>query len=137
MGRDDGWRGHAIVAIILALALVETGCGPRTQLTLKPHRDQVALGRAVYLVHCAKCHGGNGEGAIGRTLVAPWDPLAGYRTADELYVFVSRVMPFDDPGSLKAQEYWDVIAFLLNANGVLPRGTQVTPDNAGGIKTTK
>lgn len=137
MGRDDGCAGHAIIAIILALAIFGTGCGPRSQPTLKLHRDQVALGRAVYLAHCAKCHGANGEGAIGRTLVAAWNPLAGYRTADQLYVFVSRVMPFDDPGSLKAQDYWDIIAFLLHANGVLPSGTQVGPDNAGRITTTK
>jgi polar amino acid transport system substrate-binding protein len=125
------------IGIMSAVALAGTGCGPRGPLAPKPHRDQTALGRAVYLAHCAKCHGANGEGATGRTLVAPWDPLAGYRTADQLYDFVSRIMPFDDPGRLKAQEYWDVIAFLLNANGVLPSGAHVGPDNAGSIKTAK
>lgn len=136
MGHTDG-RWARFIAIVSAVTLVGTGCGPRGQVPLEPHPDQVALGRDVYLAHCAKCHGANGQGALGRTLVAPWDPLAGYRTADQLYDFVSRVMPFDDPGRLKAQEYWDVIAFLLKANGVLPSGTRVGPDNAWRIKTTK
>lgn len=129
--------GPEIIAIVSAVTLAGTGCGPRGLLALKSHQDQITLGRGVYLAHCAKCHGANGEGALGRTLVAPWDPLAGYRTADQLYSFVSRQMPFDDPGSLKAQEYWDVIAFLLNSNGVLPSGTCVGPNNARSITTTK
>ena len=102
-----------------------------------PKRDQVAIGKTVFLEHCAKCHGENGEGKIGPTLVAARDPLAGYHTADNLFAYVSRAMPFDHPGSLKEQEYWDVIAFLLNANRVLPPGTQVGKDNAKAVKTTK
>lgn len=93
----------------------------------------------MFRTHCAKCHGDTGEGKIGlgRTLVAPWDPLAGYHTADTLFAFVSRAMPSDNPGSLKEQEYWDVIAFLLDANGILPPGTHVHRDNAHGIATAK
>lgn len=102
-----------------------------------PRRDQVAIGKAVFLAQCAKCHGDTGEGKIGRPLVAPWDPLAGYRTADNLFAYVSRTMPFDNPGSLTEREYWDAIAFLLDANGVLPLGTQVGKDNAQMVKTTK
>jgi len=91
----------------------------------------------VFLARCAKCHGEKGEGQIGRQLVAPWDPLAGYRTADQLFAYVRRSMPSDDPGSLREQDYWDVIAFLLDANGLLPPGTQVGEDNARMVKTTK
>lgn len=100
-------------------------------------RDQVAAGKMVFLERCAKCHGARGEGRTGRTLVAPWDPLAGYRTADQLFAYVSRAMPFDNPGSLPDQAYWDVIAFLLHANGVLPPGARVATGTAGSIKTTK
>jgi polar amino acid transport system substrate-binding protein len=95
------------------------------------------MGKAVFLARCAQCHGERGEGNTGRQLVAPWDPLAGYRTADNLFAYVSRAMPFDNPGSLKDQEYWDVIAFLLNANGVLLPRTEVGKDNARVVKTTK
>lgn len=117
------------------VALLGGGC---TSIAPKPPpQDQVAIGKAVFLAECAKCHGEKGEGKTGRQLVAPWDPLAGYRTADNLFAYLSRAMPFDNPGSLKEQEYWDVIAFLLNANGVLPQGAQVGKDNAKTVKTTK
>ncbi|HLW58292.1 MAG TPA: cytochrome c [bacterium] len=120
------------------VAVLGGGCAPQTSIVpTRSPRDQVAIGKAVYVAQCAKCHGDHGEGKTGRKLVAPWDPLAGYRTADQLFTYVSRVMPFDNPGSLKAQAYWDVIAFLLDANGVLRRGTRVGQDNAKMVKTTK
>jgi polar amino acid transport system substrate-binding protein len=123
---------------VLVVAVLSGGCTTKTSIAPKPSpRDQVAIGKAVFLAECAKCHGEKGEGKTGRQLVAPWDPLAGYRTADNLFAYMSRAMPFDDPGSLREQDYWDVIAFLLNANGVLPQGTQVGKDNANAVKTTK
>ena len=130
-------RGHVLLILVFVVVVLEGGCATKTASVKPPQRDQVAIGKAVFLAQCARCHGEKGEGKIGRTLVASWDPLAGYRTADNLFAYVSRVMPFDKPGSLKEQEYWDVIAFLLNANGVLPPGTEVGKDNAQMVKTTK
>ncbi|HEX2711093.1 MAG TPA: cytochrome c, partial [Candidatus Acidoferrales bacterium] len=120
----------------VVIAVLGEGCTAK-RATAPPHRNQVAIGKAVFLAKCARCHGQKGEGYIGRTLVAPYDPLAGYRTADSLFTYVSKAMPFDNPGSLKEQEYWDVIAFLLDANGVLPPGTEVGKENAKMVKTTK
>lgn len=102
-----------------------------------PSRDQLASGKGVFLARCAQCHGDLGQGGTGRVLVAPWNPLAGYRTADKLFAYVSRAMPYDNPGALKEQDYWDVIAFLLDANGTLPRKGHVGSDNASSIKTTR
>ena len=146
----------ALVALQLALVVAVLAGGYRAQITpvapekvaastvppkmappSTPPRNQIEIGMTVFLVYCAKCHGQHGEGYIARALVAARDPLAGYRTADNIFAYVSRAMPGDHPGSLTEQQYWDVIAFLLDANGVLPKGAQVSKDNAKMVKTTK
>src|SRR4051794_32097959 len=80
--------------------------------------DQVAAGAATYATWCASCHGSELEGGRGSALDAA--TLASYRSADRLVRFVRISMPQDDPGSLSEQEYYDVVAFLLDANGMNP-----------------
>jgi hypothetical protein len=41
-----------------------------------------------------------------------------------LYTFLKTEMPFQAPGSLKEEEYWQLTAFLLRANAIDP-GDQV------------
>jgi hypothetical protein len=37
-------------------------------------------------------------------------------------------MPFDEPGSLTTDQYWSVIAYLLDANDLLPPETVLGPE---------
>ncbi len=46
-------------------------------------------------------------------------------------------MPFDNPGSLKAEEYWVILAFILDANRLLPPDTVLGPDNAASIRISE
>ncbi len=48
------------------------------------------------------------------------DALTHFRSARELYGFISKRMPFDKPGELSSDDYWAVTAFLLRENGKLP-----------------
>jgi cytochrome c5 len=52
-------------------------------------------------------------------LVGP-GTLNHFATAADLYYFVSHAMPFQAPGSLKPEEYWAIVAFLLRGHGLLP-----------------
>jgi mono/diheme cytochrome c family protein len=64
--------------------------------------------------------------------VASRDP---FRTAQDLYNYVSTRMPLPKSriGSLKPEEYWAIINFLLTAHGSkVPEGG-VTPSNAGSV----
>jgi mono/diheme cytochrome c family protein len=134
----DRLRRYVLVVAVAVAVLDGLGYAlliPRRSLS--PRNDQVAAGRSVFLARCAKCHGARGEGRTGRTLVAAWDPLAGYRTADQLFAYMSRAMPHDKPGSLTETEYWEVIAFLLSANDILPPGLNLGAANAAQVKTTK
>lgn len=44
--------------------------------------------------------------------------LASYATAQDLFQFVIQRMPYQAPGSLKPEEYWELVAFLLKRRGV-------------------
>ena len=65
---------------------------------------------------------------------APWrDP---FRTADDLYRYVSKNMPLpaDQAGSLSTAQYWSVINFMLLAHGVQVPPEGVSAQNASSVK---
>jgi mono/diheme cytochrome c family protein len=96
---------------------------------------QVASGEQVYRQACASCHGDNGEGLDDAPpLIGPGSQLVDYRTAARLYNFTSSEMPGDDPGSLSSQQYYDVVAYLLDKNGQNPTGQPVNQSTAANIQ---
>ena len=97
---------------------------------LPPGRGSVKDGEGVYMSRCAACHGEFGEGA-GR-----WPPLAGGRDslkssepnktvgsyfpyASSVFDYVRHAMPFGDAQSLKADELYAVVAYVLWLNDVV------------------
>jgi cytochrome c len=103
---------------------------------------QAENGAKLYAKHCAKCHGDNGEGTkkapavVGKSAL-PLDPPAGakkrttkFRTAMDVAEFVVKNMPGDKPGSLKPEEYFDILAFDLEANGVDVSNKSINADTA-------
>jgi mono/diheme cytochrome c family protein len=65
---------------------------------------------------------------------APWrDP---FRTAEDLYRYVSKNMPrpADKAGSLRPDEYWAIINFMLVAHGVDVPLSGVGEQNASSVK---
>lgn len=88
-------------------------------------------GAEVYVRLCAGCHGPEGAGGSADALVAtapftePGTPRAignYWPWAPTLFDYVRRAMPWDAPGSLTDQETWDVVAWLLERNGLLEPG---------------
>jgi len=91
---------------------------------------QVQSGQKLYAKNCAGCHGDAGEGSkkappVVDKAALPLDPPAGakvrktqFHTAKDVAEFVVKNMPAKKPGSLKADEYWAILAFDLKANGV-------------------
>ncbi len=89
----------------------------------------VAAGRDVFAAQCSRCHGPRGEGDVGATLVGgqgtlrtakPLKTVGSYWPyATTVWDYVSRAMPFDQPGLLKPPEVYAVVAYILNLNGII------------------
>jgi S-disulfanyl-L-cysteine oxidoreductase SoxD len=112
---------HARLAVLIAAEL-GSGLWPGPILAQDVER-QVEQGHAIYARRCAKCHGANGEGKMGPSLIGPQHHLSGYGTADVLFDYTRQVMPADRPGRMQEVEYWAVLAYLLKENGLLPPAT--------------
>jgi mono/diheme cytochrome c family protein len=59
-----------------------------------------------------------------------------FRTADDVYRYVSKNMPLpvDKAGSLSAEEYWAIVNFMLLGHGVPVPPEGVTAANASSVK---
>jgi S-disulfanyl-L-cysteine oxidoreductase SoxD len=92
--------------------------------------EQAVRGTDVYLGYCKSCH--TPETHAGATFRATWN---GKQLAD-LYAYMSQKMPKNDPGSLSAQEYTDVIAYLLKLNR-MPAGKTELPADSTALSTIR
>ncbi len=120
-------RLHRMTALLLAAAGVARAqapaAGPFTEA-------QAAAGRVSYLANCAGCHlrdlRGNNEAKplTGADFYGTWKD----RTVGQLVTFISAAMPPPpaSPGSLGAQSYLNLAAFLLEANGAEPGSAELT-----------
>lgn len=105
-----------------------------------PAGDQIGRGSAVYAQSCATCHGPNLEGGLGprldviTLLEASGGDVTNGSTAARLYTAIRSQMPYGAAGSLSPVQYYDVTAFLLSRNGVLPADTIVAPATAPSIR---
>lgn len=123
------WQGFALAAMA-AIALAAGVTGP--QAPAYSEAAQINRGKQVYMATCAKCHGAQleGQGGIPRLAGSGSRVRSNYVNAQQLYDFISVAMPFDKPGGLKKEEYWDVTAFLWYMNGVDPGPMVVDASNA-------
>ena len=108
---------------------------------LPPGRGTAVLGRTVFAERCAACHGDKGDDPKYRVLVAgrgPFTPaelndnldwiLGGkpvltvgrfWPYATTLWGYINRAQPFDEPGSLSADQVYAVTAYLLYLSGII------------------
>lgn len=88
---------------------------------------QARRGLLEYARSCEHCHGSNLTGdAIDEVPALVADAFIFHwrgRTVQDLYARLSKAMPGDAPGSLSADTYLDLVAYLLEANGY-PAGTK-------------
>ena len=88
---------------------------------------QAVAGRASYQRNCASCHGANvddGNTAPPLRGAAFLGKYAGKPAAD-LFTYVSTKMPPGNPGSLGGAEVAQIIAYVLQQNGIRNRTTRV------------
>ncbi len=89
-----------------------TGSAPYTA-------QQVAQGSQIYAKECALCHGANLQGLSAPALTGPSFGHS-HLNAAQLRSVVTQRMPLTAPGSLPADQYAAVMAFLLSYDCVPP-----------------
>jgi alcohol dehydrogenase (cytochrome c) len=97
---------------------------------------QAAQGASVYAASCASCHSQNLTGGAGPALVgaAFHSSLnANYKTAGELYTFISKQMPQNAPGSLSRANYLAVTAYVEKKNGYSAGSAALTTTSAANV----
>jgi cytochrome c len=96
--------------------------------------EQAARGEAVYKKECTLCHSDNLKGNIdggpplrGKEFFTRWNN----QSMNDMISLISEIMPNDEPGSLKRQEYVDIVTFLLKFNGFPAGATELPVDEQG------
>ena len=90
----------------------------------------------------SKCHGEN-HPSDGFKLPKYSPPVKGpiiaalFTTANDLYDYIKRTMPWHAPGTMLDEEYWQVTAFLLVLNDVDLGNTVLDANTAAGIAPKK
>jgi S-disulfanyl-L-cysteine oxidoreductase SoxD len=96
-------------------------------------RGTAQEGAAIFAKRCEVCHGKNGENGITHHLVAgsPGKPYRGPFSGPEkdgpsyfpyptiAWDYINRAMPAPNPGSLKPNEVYALVAFLYYRNGII------------------
>jgi len=109
-------------AVLLASGVLLTGqqpsAGPFTA-------EQATAGRAAYEANCASCHGSDLLGGLplaGEGFIGGWRT----RTTRDLFGLIQTTMPSDNPGGLSESTYVNIVAYILQFNGIAAGPTPLT-----------
>ena len=108
-------------------------------------RGTAAQGEAVYAAKCQACHGEKGAGRPNDALVggkgsleagkAPVKTVGSYWPyATTVFDYIRRAMPYDQPGTLQADEIYSVVGFVLNANGIVGENDEMNASTLPKVK---
>jgi mono/diheme cytochrome c family protein len=114
-------RAFAYVAFALLVigAIATTTAAPTLHFTAA----QATAGEPIFNGSCAQCHGVNLEGAAGPALAGP--AASGLRISGVFTVMTTQ-MPYNNPGTLKPEQYVEIMAYILKRNGMKPSGAALT-----------
>jgi mono/diheme cytochrome c family protein len=126
-------RTNYAVTIALVGGLLATGIG-RAVVTAQSEKtvwsgiytsEQATRGKDKAATACAACHGNNLSGGDLAPTLSGTDFIGHWYDAklSELVIKINTTMPADAPGSLKADEYADIVAYMLQVNG-FPAGQE-------------
>ncbi len=105
----------------LAAALLAASTAVAQDVPLSFTDAQVESGRVAYEQHCVQCHGTNlDDGALGSPLKGiAFMAKFGGQSVLELFNVTRTTMPTANPGSLDAETYANLVAYMLLANDVV------------------
>jgi mono/diheme cytochrome c family protein len=127
-------RSLLAIAFVWALSLASAVAqSPASVLDKVYTHEQAVRGEAVYSASCAGCHEGqdaDGPELGGKNFLDRWreDKL------ESLYSFIKNTMPGSAPGSLPEGAYVDVVAHILELNGLPPGTRELRADMMGTVQ---
>ena len=89
-------------------------------------KAQADRGGTSFAARCTACHG---DPKFAPSAIDNYDGTP----AAELFTFMSTAMPEDNPGSLKPEEYADILAYFISSRG-LPPGDMDLPADPEALK---
>lgn len=92
-------------------AAVSSGTAPATSTFVENTAGALAVpGAGLFDVYCNSCHGPGGSETL---LVSPDSTIINYGSVAGALAFIRRAMPYENPGSLTAQQYERILAYIL------------------------
>ena len=111
---------------IIFLFCVFSGCAEQSAaLEIGQHE----AGEQLYATYCTSCH--EVENGIGPILKK--EVIATRVTAQSLYNYNKRNMPYQAGNTLTDEEYWAITAYMLSRHGFMTKDVKLSADNAGEI----
>jgi hypothetical protein len=105
-----------------------------------------AKGKDIFKEKCAVCHNDQGQGREGQypALVGGIGTLATSKPvktvgsywpyATTVFDYIRRAMPYDQPGSLKTDEIYSLVGFVLNLNGIVGENDEMNQTTLPKVK---
>ena len=94
---------------------------------------QAIRGATVFGQSCGNCHTLEAQGRRPLTGDKFWQSYT-QRTVGDLLDYVRKSMPNNNPGSLSAASYNDVVALILQSNGLPAGSTELGPETASALR---
>jgi alcohol dehydrogenase (cytochrome c) len=118
---------HACSATLL-VACAATSAQETAALSYTP--EQADAGRRAYTASCVMCHGPHlSDGATGAPLQGPvFMKKYGGRSVVDLFDVLRKTMPTGSPGSLDAETYAALTAYVLKENAIVAGQTPLPAD---------
>ena len=128
-------RGLTLAAVALALIVP---IGGRAQAAPKAagasrryySEAQAKRGKEQYAKYCSQCHMADLKGAGTVPALLGDDFLHDYYSVNDLFIKVSVTMPGDNVHGLSTDTYLNIVAYLLQANGLSAGTENLKPDIA-------
>jgi len=113
-------RADWLVMAATAACLVACGGGGSgaSDAQIQKGRDAAATGALLFERNCQSCHGEHGEGTDKGPAVLDKRRLGKrFKNAQNLFDFIIKEMPKDNPGSLDIAQVWNIETFMVVASG--------------------
>lgn len=119
------------IAGVFASGIAQAADGPYTEA-------QAEDGHVRFNNHCAECHGPKLNGALGPNLHdAKFQAIYADKPVSDLKNFVYQNMPMNAPKSLKDEDLYPILAWIMKNNKVPAGDKPLTKDNVDNVKFPK